>query len=137
MLSDFSDKQLQWLSNENITFHNHGRGITLHVFENRPELNQFYRAIATSKDRNGTEFLSVMEGEDNDILAKESGFFLKCYPFWLCLAKDYPFYGVQWHPEKSAFEWDETEDICHSEHAIIIMQMAANFFVGEGDYGRA
>ncbi len=50
------------------------------------------------------------------------------------LAKKYPFYGVQWHPEKSGYEWNTKETINHSQHAVTIMQMAANFFVSEGEY---
>jgi len=39
---------------------------------------------------------------------------------------------VQWHPEKNGFEWTTKQGINHSEHAITIMQMAANFLVQEG-----
>ena len=49
-------------------------------------------------------------------------------------AKDYPIYGVQFHPEKNGFEWIAEEAIPHSEHAVIIMQNLANFFVEEGQY---
>lgn len=52
---------------------------------------------------------------------------------FLRAGKGYPFYGVQWHPEKSGFEWSTKESINHSQHAVVIMQMAANFFVSEGD----
>jgi len=44
----------------------------------------------------------------------------------------YPFYAVQWHPEKAGFEWTPKETIDHSEHALKAMQAAANFFVSEG-----
>ena len=46
--------------------------------------------------------------------------------------KKYPVYGVQWHPEKNGFEWTTKEGINHSEHAVAIMQYAANFLVQEG-----
>lgn len=134
MFSGFSAEQLQWLSTENITYNSHRRGITLHAFESRPELNQFYNVLATSQDRNGTEFVSAMEGEDGGLSLR--AIFKNSFSLWLSLAKDYPFYGTQWHPEKSAFEWDEREAICHSEHAIATMQMAANFFISEGDQGK-
>ena len=48
-------------------------------------------------------------------------------------AKKYPIYGTQWHPEKNVFEWTTKEGINHSEHAVIITQTAANFFVSEGE----
>ena len=47
-------------------------------------------------------------------------------------AKKYPFYAVQWHPEKSGFEWNTRESINHSQLAVRAMQMATNFFVNEG-----
>ena len=50
---------------------------------------------------------------------------------WVC-RKEYPFYAVQWHPEKAGFEWTPAESINHSQHAITAMQAAANFFVSEG-----
>ena len=50
----------------------------------------------------------------------------------LLSGKRYPFYAVQWHPEKNGFEWTTKEGINHSEHAVTIMQMAANFLVQEG-----
>ena len=42
-----------------------------------------------------------------------------------------PIYGVQWHPEKSIYEWTSAEGINHSEHAVIVTQTLANFFVQE------
>ena len=54
--------------------------------------------------------------------------------FYLIIAKHYPIYGIQFHPEKIGFEWIPDEVIPHSEHAVIIMQSLANFFVEEGEY---
>ena len=45
--------------------------------------------------------------------------------------KVYPFYGVQFHPEKNAFEW-KIASIPHSAHAILVEQFYGNFFVNEG-----
>ncbi|EFJ14360.1 hypothetical protein SELMODRAFT_120664, partial [Selaginella moellendorffii] len=42
----------------------------------------------------------------------------------------YPVTGVQWHPEKNAFEWGY-EGIAHSPDAVHITQSAASFFVGQ------
>lgn len=42
----------------------------------------------------------------------------------------YPFYGVQFHPEKSAFEW-RSDYICHSVHAIEANRYFGDFFVSE------
>ena len=46
-------------------------------------------------------------------------------------AINYPIYGVQWHPEKSIYEWTSAEGINHSEHTVIVAQTLANFFVQE------
>jgi hypothetical protein len=47
--------------------------------------------------------------------------------------KKYPFYGVQFHPEKNAFEW-KIESIPHSADAILVEQFYGNFFVNEGTF---
>lgn len=45
--------------------------------------------------------------------------------------KRYPFYGVQFHPERNAFEFKRNMGISHSISGIRAMQYFANFFVGE------
>jgi hypothetical protein len=47
--------------------------------------------------------------------------------------KVYPFYGVQFHPEKNAFEWG-IESIPHSAEAILVDQFYGNFFLNEGTF---
>ena len=49
-------------------------------------------------------------------------------------AKKYPFYGSQFHPEKSIFAWDPSKDINHSFQSIIATQYFGNFFVNEGKF---
>jgi gamma-glutamyl hydrolase len=46
-------------------------------------------------------------------------------------AKDLPFYGVQFHPERNIFEWDPKEQIDHSEEAVQAMHSLARFFISE------
>lgn len=43
----------------------------------------------------------------------------------------YPFYGIQFHPEKNLFEWVRNKNISHTEHAIMAAQYFAEFFVNE------
>ena len=45
---------------------------------------------------------------------------------------DYPFYGVQFHPEKSNFEWMVDSVVSHSAESVLVSQYFANFFVSEG-----
>ncbi|EEC08863.1 conserved hypothetical protein [Ixodes scapularis] len=49
-------------------------------------------------------------------------------------AISYPFYAVQFHPEKNSFEWkldERHQNIPHSVDATRLTQYMANFFVGE------
>jgi gamma-glutamyl hydrolase len=49
-------------------------------------------------------------------------------------ARNYPFYGTQWHPEKNNFEWSQNADysnIPHSPNAVLASQATASFFVSE------
>lgn len=51
----------------------------------------------------------------------------------LTLAYRYPFYAVQWHPEKSNFEWVDKPGMAHSTHAVRASFYTASFFVSEGN----
>lgn len=46
----------------------------------------------------------------------------------------YPFYAVQWHPEKSPFEWIDKPGMIHSTSAIRASFYTASFFVSEGKH---
>lgn len=48
-------------------------------------------------------------------------------------AKRYPFYAVQWHPEKSAYEWIDKPGMVHTTSAVRANFYAARFFVSEGN----
>jgi gamma-glutamyl hydrolase len=98
---------LDWISTEPLTMNYHSYGVTTETFKSNSKLTEFFRVLSTNVDRNGVEFVSSIE------------------------SKKYPVYGVQWHPEKNAFEWGRTQGTNHSEHAVAIMQYAANFFVQE------
>lgn len=45
---------------------------------------------------------------------------------------DYPFYGVQFHPEKPIFAWAVNTTIKHDPVSVMVSQYFANFFVNEG-----
>lgn len=44
-------------------------------------------------------------------------------------SKKYPFFGVQFHPEKPIFEWKFKDGISHSPEAITVSQYISNIFV--------
>lgn len=63
--------------------------------------------MSTNKDWNGLEFISTIEHHS------------------------YPFYGVQFHPEKNLFEWVRNKNISHTQNAIAAAQYFSEFFVNE------
>ena len=62
---------------ENVTYNHHKGGIIPKRFSESQKLVDFYRSLSTNEDKKGVTFISTVE------------------------AKKYPFYGVQWHPEKA------------------------------------
>ncbi|CAI5496446.1 unnamed protein product [Closterium sp. Naga37s-1] len=97
---------LDRIQTEKITMENHEDGTTVGRFLSSKRLREFFRILTTSVDRNGTEYVTTIE------------------------ARNYPIYGTQWHPEKTAFEWG-LPHIPHSAHAVAACQATANFFVNE------
>nr|XP_031825645.1 gamma-glutamyl hydrolase-like [Nomia melanderi] len=49
---------------------------------------------------------------------------------------EYPFFGVQFHPEKNLYEWIEGRGIPHDKKAVLVAQYFANFFVNEARKNR-
>lgn len=70
-------------------------------------LDKFWTVMSVNKDWNGFEFVSSIEH------------------------KSYPFYGIQFHPEKNLFEWVQNKNISHTPNAVIASQYFANFFINE------
>jgi len=69
-------------------------------------LDQFYDISATSEDDNGLTFVASIE------------------------AKNYPFWGTQFHPEKTMYEWQQPS-IPHSARDVAAGQYFAKFLVAE------
>lgn len=63
--------------------------------------------MSVNNDWNGLEFVSTIEH------------------------RYYPFYGVQFHPEKNIYEWVRNKNISHTNHAVKAAQYFADFFVEE------
>ena len=100
---------LDILSKENVTPNFHMFGLTTETYRKNKDLNQFYVVTSTNKDKNGLEFVSSME------------------------AKEYPFYGIQWHPEKINFEHFQGAQnmLSNNLHGVLVSQFCANFLVDE------
>ncbi|WIA39229.1 hypothetical protein OEZ86_005353 [Tetradesmus obliquus] len=94
---------------QNIALQNHEYGMPPAFYQRWPVLGQWYSILSTSKDRNGLEYISTMEG------------------------KKYPFTGVQWHPEKPTSEFGMPE-IPHTLDGVRVGQHVANYFIDTARY---
>lgn len=98
-------------SHYNIALENHMYGMPPPMYDRFPVLKEMYTILSTTKDRNGTVYISTMEG------------------------KKYPFTGTQWHPEKPPYEFGD-DAIPHTLDAILVSQHLANVFVDTARYSR-
>jgi gamma-glutamyl hydrolase len=104
LLSDLSNNLLTRLqSGDGILYFNHHYGVTRAYYEANQQLRSFWRVDAFTTSSYSDEFLSIFS------------------------AKDYPFYGVQFHPEKNLFEWKVYAD--RSDSGAEIVQILSNRFV--------
>lgn len=100
-----SEEVIWQLSNENVTYNYHRYCYTEQSFT-VPKLNNSWRIMSLNHDLNGFEFVSTIEH------------------------LTYPFYGVQFHPEKSLYEF-VSKDVPHSSAAVHSAQYFADFFINE------
>lgn len=71
-------------------------------------LDNFWKIISVNSDLDGLKFVSSME------------------------AQGFPFYGVQFHPEKNVYEWTpKYPTIPHSREAVHVAQYFAQYFVDQ------
>lgn len=114
MLGSAPRDVLDALANHDTTFNMHHRGITPERWAKFPALAETFDILSTSVDSAGTTFVSTIEGKGG-----------------------LPWYGVQWHPEKNAFEQGLSADgtpferIAHGPGAVEASQYLAEFFVAE------
>ncbi|XP_056630052.1 gamma-glutamyl hydrolase-like isoform X1 [Diorhabda sublineata] len=106
LFSDIPNKILEILEAHNVTYNLHKYGLTEDVLK-KYEILDDWRILSTNRDSNNLTFISSMEH------------------------KRYPFYGLQFHPEKNIFEFSKNSGIPHSSIAVRASQYFANFFVDE------
>ncbi|KAL0871974.1 hypothetical protein ABMA27_004415 [Loxostege sticticalis] len=94
------------LAHENITANAH-QFCVLDENMKRHNLTVDWRVTSYSEDENGLRYISSVEH------------------------RRYPFYGVQFHPEKSSFEWKASHKYAHSQNAIKANRYFMDFFVEE------
>ncbi|GER29151.1 gamma-glutamyl hydrolase [Striga asiatica] len=103
---------LNKLRKECLVMQSHHYGISPNKFQKSVKLRNFFKILTTSTDRQGKEYVSTIQ------------------------ARKYPVTAVQWHPEKNAFEWGLSM-IPHSEDAVEVTQLVANFIRGSQVYDQA
>ncbi|XP_063050704.1 gamma-glutamyl hydrolase [Engraulis encrasicolus] len=108
MFQSFPPHLFTALSREPLTGNFHHYGITEEVFRGNSRLNDFFSILSTNVADDGSVFVSTMEGRQS------------------------PFYGVQWHPEVSRFQWSSAHNYPHTHHAVQLSTLLADFFINEG-----
>jgi len=92
---------------ENVNINTNPYALALKHFNDIPKLGDFFNVLAASDDRIGFTFVTFIE------------------------AKNYPFYGTQFHPEKIQFEWMKDTEVDHGYDAVEFNSWLARFFVNE------
>ena len=98
MVKSFSERFMKYLKNKKCTMNNHKMGLSPTKFKKHKNLNSMFKIVSTNKDRKGKEFVSTIE------------------------AHHYPFYGVQWHPERGC-DMDEmvhffAKELCKNQNKL-------------------
>lgn len=104
---DFSKSNMTALETKNLTYNFHHKCLTDDGLRKAGLLN-FYRPLAYSSDLENRKFIAIFE------------------------AINYPFYGVQFHPEKPAYEFVVKRGqlkIPHSRESIAVSRYFADFFI--------
>lgn len=97
------------LKSRNVTSHFHKWGMRKKTFLKHKNITDIFKIVSTANDSRKNEIVDILEG------------------------KKYPIYGVQFHPEKNAYEWAArlSKGISHTPDAIWASQAMAIFFVEE------
>lgn len=106
LFQNASDEIVNILENYAVTANFHIFCFTEETFATL-KLNDVWKVMSVNHDWNGVEFISTIEH------------------------KKYPFYGVQFHPEKNLYEFVPNHNITHTSQAIRASQYFANFIVDE------
>ncbi|XP_030385344.1 gamma-glutamyl hydrolase [Scaptodrosophila lebanonensis] len=106
LFNSTSDLIMDLLKKENVTINSHRYCYTEKTFE-ALQLYKTWRVMTLNHDWDGIEFISTIEHVR------------------------YPFYAVQFHPEKPLYEFNAKGNIPHTQAAVSCSQFFAEFFVNE------
>jgi len=93
----------QWITSNHLVF-NHRHAILMDTFQKFKSLGETFQLLTTSSYKH-LNFVSSIQG------------------------RIYPFFGIQWHPEKPAYEWSPKQNIKRESEAIEIGQIVGDTFV--------
>ena len=106
LFGNASSDVLDILKEKDVTANFHKHCVTENALQTAGAKDKF-RVLSLNHAYDGVEFISSLE------------------------SKKYPFYGLQFHPEKNIYEWKIGKKIPHSKNAVLVSQYFANFFVNE------
>ncbi|CAH1115294.1 unnamed protein product [Psylliodes chrysocephalus] len=95
---------LKILLTKNVTYNAHSYCLTEKTLRDNG-LDMDWHILTTNTDTNGLKFISSMENVR------------------------YPFYGIQFHPEKNGFEFKDNQGFAHSSDSVRVMWYFSNFFI--------
>lgn len=96
------------LTQEKVTINFHKNCLTPENFT-KYQMDKFWTPLSFNFDSSNLEYLSTIE------------------------AKNFPFVGTQFHPEKNIFEWglNTVKNIPHSKHAVAVSLYFSSYFVNQ------
>ncbi|XP_011643058.1 gamma-glutamyl hydrolase-like isoform X2 [Pogonomyrmex barbatus] len=106
MFKNAPSNVIRILARENVTANYHHYCVTKKDLR-RVNLTDEFHVLSMNRDKKGLKFISTLEH------------------------KQFPFYGLQFHPEKNLYEWVTGKNIPHGHNATVVSQYFANFFINE------
>jgi len=108
LFNRFTSEELSLLGTNQISYNNHNLFVSVKDFMKYENLTNLFNILAVSGDKkNEHKFIAAIEG------------------------KKYPIYGVQFHPEKSAYLFSPGFPILHDKTSISLHGSFSRFFVEE------
>lgn len=109
LFSNFNKKDFKNISKLPLTYQIHRRGITPEDFDKFESAKQFFTVTSYAYDKNGKKYINSIE------------------------AREFPIYGIQYHPEVSPFARTDGFGFNHTIEAIRISQLHALLFLSEAE----
>ena len=111
LFGSLSSAERSLVAAEKVTFNNHHDGVTPEAFAADAGLAANWTILSTNQGRQGKVYVSTVEHRTR------------------------PYYGIQWHAEKSQFEFYPSH-VNHSADATALSNSMAKFFIGEARRSR-